>query len=352
MDRIECDVIQDLIPLYIDGACSQKTKEEVQLHLDGCDKCNRIYDEMNAPIGNTEKNNVSNEGAGLVKLRRKIIAFIIVILVMGMGIGLNFAAMRYGDRTLAPHAMVSILYAIFWLVFTYKTRDYKGLQKLSVVVGALSMLTAFKSILVFSFGTEALQSIFSSFLPVSFLTPLYGLSVFGDFLPVALMFSLIWTGLASYNIVKTGETNFFNQVAKKEDNTILTKRRHFLTVIIVAFAYALIYFVSQKYLYNIYTAEWTSRQFLPIAAIISIIPALRKSRYSPYISLSGYVIGVILGELFGPTERIMDKSLPPMPIHQGWFIAIVTFLIFSAIGAILEMVLKKRRISKEQANSR
>ncbi|NLB41543.1 MAG: hypothetical protein GX815_04655 [Clostridiales bacterium] len=264
---------------------------------------------------------------------------------------MNFAAMRYGDRTLAPHAMVSILYALFWLIFTYVSRNYKSLQKLSIVVGALTLITVLVSILVLSFGTEALQSLFTFLLPVSFLTPLYGLSVFGDFFPVALIFSLIWTGLAFYNIVKSGEANFFNQVAKKEDNTISTKRRHLLTVIIVALSYALIYFVSQKYLYNIYTPEWTSRQFLPIAAIVSIIFALRKFRYSPYISLSGYVIGVILGELFGPTERIVDKNLPPMPVHQGWFIAIVTFLIFCVIGAILEMVLKKKRVSKEQTNS-
>ncbi len=347
MARIECDLIQDLIPLYIDGACSQKTKEEVQSHLNDCDKCSKIYEEMITPIGNTgKKNNASNESAGFVKLRGKIIAFILVLLVLGMGIGLNFAAMRYGNRTLAPHALVSILYTLFWLVFTYKTRNYNSLQKLSIAAGLLTLLTALISILVRSFGTFTLQLFVESLLSVSFLTPLFGLRVFGDFLFVSLLFSLIWSCLALYNNIKTGEANLFNQVAKKEKNTISTKRRHLLSVIIVALAYGLIYFVSQNYLYYIYTPEWTSRQFLPIAAIISIISALRKSRYFPYISLSGYVIGVIIGELFGPTERIMDKNLPPMPVHQGWFIAIVTFLIFCLIGSILEMVLKKRRLSE------
>lgn len=281
-----------------------------------------------------------------VELRRKIVAFILVFVVVAMGIGLNFTAMQYEDRALALHTVISILYALFWLMFTYTTRNNRSLQMLSFVVGTITFLTALISIIVRFFGTGELYSFTTSLLSVSFVTPLFGLQVFGDYLLVALFISMVWSGIAVYNIVRTDEANFFNQISKKEDVNLSTKRKGLPVAFVVALAYAIIYFISQKCLYFIYTPEWTSRSFLPIAAIISLIPALRKARCFPYISLSGYVIGVIIGELFGRTERIMDKRLPPMPVHNGWFIAIVTFLIFCLIGAVLEVVSKKKREAK------
>ena len=114
-----------------------------------------------------------------------------------------------------------------------------------------------------------------------------------------------------------------------------------------ALIYAVIYFICRELLFHIYTPEWTSRNFLLIAAMISIIPAFFNAYRFPFIALSGYVLGVILGELFGRTTRIMMEGLPPMPVHNGWFICIVSFIIFCVAGGIIEIALKKKRIDKE-----
>ena len=42
----ECDIIQDLLPLYIDGACSASSTQMIEAHLPGCDECTRIYQSM------------------------------------------------------------------------------------------------------------------------------------------------------------------------------------------------------------------------------------------------------------------------------------------------------------------
>ena len=39
----ECDVVQDLLPLYYDNACSPASKKMVEQHLMTCEKCKKTY---------------------------------------------------------------------------------------------------------------------------------------------------------------------------------------------------------------------------------------------------------------------------------------------------------------------
>lgn len=42
----ECDVVQDLLPLYYDDACSAVSRRLVENHLKDCKKCQKTYDEL------------------------------------------------------------------------------------------------------------------------------------------------------------------------------------------------------------------------------------------------------------------------------------------------------------------
>lgn len=46
---MDCNVIKDLIPLYIDGCCSTDSKRLIEEHIKGCSACKRLLDDMNAP---------------------------------------------------------------------------------------------------------------------------------------------------------------------------------------------------------------------------------------------------------------------------------------------------------------
>ena len=50
MKHIECCVARDLLPLYIDNACSEQTAQLVATHLHSCDACKKIYSEMTSDI--------------------------------------------------------------------------------------------------------------------------------------------------------------------------------------------------------------------------------------------------------------------------------------------------------------
>jgi hypothetical protein len=45
--KYECDVIEDLLPLYKDGACSTATNKAVEEHLMECEKCKKMLDRLN-----------------------------------------------------------------------------------------------------------------------------------------------------------------------------------------------------------------------------------------------------------------------------------------------------------------
>ncbi|MBR1822605.1 MAG: zf-HC2 domain-containing protein [Ruminococcus sp.] len=45
---MKCTIIQDLLPLYCDGLTSSDSNEEIEKHLQDCEKCREVYDTMTA----------------------------------------------------------------------------------------------------------------------------------------------------------------------------------------------------------------------------------------------------------------------------------------------------------------
>ena len=41
MSKISCHIIQDILPLYVDGIVSEDTKEMVEEHLRECESCRK-----------------------------------------------------------------------------------------------------------------------------------------------------------------------------------------------------------------------------------------------------------------------------------------------------------------------
>lgn len=46
MENYECNVIQDLLPLYIEQLTSPETAKLVKKHLDTCSECRELYEQM------------------------------------------------------------------------------------------------------------------------------------------------------------------------------------------------------------------------------------------------------------------------------------------------------------------
>ena len=61
---MKCDVIMDLVPLYVDGCCSEESRQLVKAHLESCESCQRAYSAMN------QKTDVPQVKAPKIKMRR------------------------------------------------------------------------------------------------------------------------------------------------------------------------------------------------------------------------------------------------------------------------------------------
>jgi len=52
---MKCNIIRDLIPLYLDDVCSEETKELVKEHLNTCEECSRVSEQMKETLFENEK---------------------------------------------------------------------------------------------------------------------------------------------------------------------------------------------------------------------------------------------------------------------------------------------------------
>lgn len=52
-----CDIVEDLLPLYADGGCSEKTAKLIRKHLDVCPECRKYL----KAVKRTGKKTVSDE---------------------------------------------------------------------------------------------------------------------------------------------------------------------------------------------------------------------------------------------------------------------------------------------------
>lgn len=46
---MNCNIIKDLIPLYIDGCCSEESRKIVEEHMESCAACRKLFDDMKSP---------------------------------------------------------------------------------------------------------------------------------------------------------------------------------------------------------------------------------------------------------------------------------------------------------------
>ncbi len=123
-------------------------------------------------------------------------------------------------------------------------------------------------------------------------------------------------------------------------------KRRLITAGIVLAGYVIIYIISRQLFalhspHHLYTPEWTARNVLWIAAAASTVPALLGARLFPFVTLGGYVLGVVTGELFGGFQ----SDAPPQYLHWGWLIWLGVFLACVAAGVVVERVHKRRRLS-------
>lgn len=83
----DCEVIKDLLPLYVDDVCSTETKEFVEKHLKSCNECQKIFETMEKDENNKnseEKESIKNFNNKIKRNKVKAVVISLIIFVIGI----------------------------------------------------------------------------------------------------------------------------------------------------------------------------------------------------------------------------------------------------------------------------
>lgn len=128
---MNCDIVKDLIPLYIDGCCSEKSKNAVEEHISECGECKKLLAEMESP---TDIVTVSESPKAFSKLnywkasvlQSVLLFFSFVLITIGValeartpsGIGNGF----WASNLVIPATGFMLSLANWYFVRVYKNR--------------------------------------------------------------------------------------------------------------------------------------------------------------------------------------------------------------------------------------
>ena len=200
MNNVKCTITQDLLPLYVDKVCSSDSAELVKNHLQSCPECKKIYDEMTSDLeGKLPALEVDGKKA-FQNLRTNLLWIAVALATMVGCFVANIGGAWMGGPANLGQFIATILYIIFWGVFSIATKKYGLLVNISFVISLLTTISAINSLFWRFMGDgwiiSALVSIFAS-------VPFYGLRMLMDWTAlyaVATMISLVWLVYTGRNL--------------------------------------------------------------------------------------------------------------------------------------------------------
>ncbi len=106
---MKCEIIKDLLPMYVEEMCSQTTIEEIEKHIDSCPECKKCLDNYTKEL-DEEKYKIKRENKEIskseikpmykinrrMKIRKVSIVVLIIILIAVLG---SMSYLMYGELT-------------------------------------------------------------------------------------------------------------------------------------------------------------------------------------------------------------------------------------------------------------
>ncbi|MBR2724423.1 MAG: zf-HC2 domain-containing protein [Ruminococcus sp.] len=168
---MECNIIKDLIPLYIDSCCSKESAQKIEEHIKICDSCKRLYDEMSAPFEDSTPAEAPkvmsklNENKASV-LQSLLLFFSFALLTLGVTLenktpfGLNNG--YWAITLIIPSTALLLSLANWYFVRSYKSRRNFSTSCLlaTLVIASGAYIWAF---LHYSFAFSTFIDVFSFF---------------------------------------------------------------------------------------------------------------------------------------------------------------------------------------------
>ena len=158
--KYPCEIINDLLPLYIDDLCNEKSKEVIKEHLSSCEKCKQNYEKMKG-ADDIMKNNNSEDfkvAESLKNIRRKIFRNKIVVSILTIVV-IAFAI--FGVGTIMENIEKVIKYDNN-IIVTKVNREDRGVCLEAEMTGNLMISTTQKRVEIEKNGEKEINIYFCS----------------------------------------------------------------------------------------------------------------------------------------------------------------------------------------------
>lgn len=89
--KLDCDIVSDLLPLYHDGVVKKTTAEAIKEHLESCDACRQEYEalfsDLDLEVGEVHTKKRFSDMMKSFKRKRLIVSAVAVVLICALVIG-------------------------------------------------------------------------------------------------------------------------------------------------------------------------------------------------------------------------------------------------------------------------
>ena len=98
--KVTCEIVEDLLPLYVDNVCSEQSRRAVTEHLQECEKCRKLIESTQAvPVPRIEPEQPAvdqavKKGFKKIRLRWWVSILLVIIIIPLLFLGWN----QYHDR--------------------------------------------------------------------------------------------------------------------------------------------------------------------------------------------------------------------------------------------------------------
>ena len=99
MSKLKCSIVEDLMPLYIEDLLNEETKKDIELHLDECEDCKEVYDELKKGVNlgyekkidlkEDEYEELKTDTLDSIKNYLNKIKYILIIFSMAVSVGIS-----------------------------------------------------------------------------------------------------------------------------------------------------------------------------------------------------------------------------------------------------------------------
>lgn len=142
MKNLNCHIVRDLLPLYIDHACCDETAKDVEAHLQSCTSCQKLYNEMNTDFHSLLPEVQMDERSLFRHVKRSILNTSSPLLVGIFCLGLNLYGVVEGREASFLNLLLSVCYMLSWSFFIFHARKYRPLVNFSMAGSFTILLSA------------------------------------------------------------------------------------------------------------------------------------------------------------------------------------------------------------------